>query len=89
MMKLIMKSVIFSIVVHMVYFTVIIVQGLILTKSYVPEIVESYENVTYLQQEVTFGYVINASFFVFTFLAVAIIGAIIFHLLKKRVQVTR
>ncbi|MEB1807107.1 MAG: hypothetical protein LPK26_07375 [Bacillaceae bacterium] len=82
-MKLLVKSIIVSLVIHAFYFIGQIVYGLMLTKSYVPDIVDSYESVTYLQNEVTFGYIISPIFFIGSFITVTCLAALAIQLIKK------
>lgn len=82
-MKLLLQSLLISIIVHFIYFAGSIISGIILTRRHVQDISVAYENVQYLQNEVVFGYAISPYFFIGTFLLVAAIAAIVITLLKK------
>jgi hypothetical protein len=53
--RLLIESVIVSIVIVLVVLGWGIVRGMLLTKSYVPDIVDSYQATDFLQHEVSFG----------------------------------
>lgn len=53
--RLLIESIIVSILIVFAYLGWRIVQGYLLTKNYVPDIVSSYESTDYLQQKVSFG----------------------------------
>jgi quinol-cytochrome oxidoreductase complex cytochrome b subunit len=55
--RLLIESVIVSIVIVLVVLGWGIVRGNLLTKNYVPDIVDSYKTTDYLQHEVSFGFV--------------------------------
>ncbi|QOY36777.1 hypothetical protein AWH56_003740 [Anaerobacillus isosaccharinicus] len=84
-MKLLLRSVIFSLLVHVIYIAGILIHGWYLTINYVPDIINEYENVTYLQNEVAFGYVIDIEpiYFVISFLLVALLGAVLIDLFNR------
>ncbi|WP_208920179.1 hypothetical protein [Paenibacillus uliginis] len=56
--RIVIESVVFSTVICFGYILFMVIQGYILTKNDVPDIINSYNNVEYLQQKVAFG-VIN------------------------------
>lgn len=87
-MKLIIQSVILSILAHVIYFAGSLIHGIYLTNHYVSDIVNEYANVTYLQNEVAFGYVISPIYYVISFVLTAVIGAVVIHLFNK-VRVSR
>ena len=78
-----MQSVIFSIIIHVIYFGGSLIHGWIVTRNYVPDIKNAYENVIVLQNEVSFGYIISPVFLVISFIVVAMIGAVAIQLFKK------
>ncbi|WP_216829567.1 hypothetical protein [Alkalihalobacterium elongatum] len=82
-MKLFIQSILISIIVHALYIIGHVVYGIYLTNSYVPKIVNSYENVAYLQNEVAFGYVINPFLMVGSFIIVTIVAAIALQIIKR------
>lgn len=82
-MKLLVQSIIISLVIHAFYFIGQIAYGVMITKSYVPDIVDSYESVTYLQNEVSFGYIKSPILLIGSLIAVTIITALVIQLIKK------
>ena len=57
MKRTIKQSLIFSVVVHVLFFVGAVAFGYIRTLFYVPDVVNAYQEVTYLQKEVAFGQV--------------------------------
>ncbi|AOZ90770.1 hypothetical protein [Paenibacillus crassostreae] len=53
--RLLIESIIVSILIVLVFLGWEIVRGMFLTKNYIPEIVDSYKETDYLQNEVSFG----------------------------------
>ncbi|MFV8829961.1 hypothetical protein [Alkalihalobacterium sp. APHAB7] len=82
-MKLLVQSIMISLVIHAFYFISQIAYGVMITKSYVPDIVDSYESVTYLQNEVSFGYIISPMLLICSFIAVACLAALAILLIKR------
>ena len=82
-LRLFLQAVIFSIVIHVIYIGGSLVHGLSQTWNFVPDIENAYENVTVLQNEVSFGYVGSPMYLVFTFIVMALIGAAAIQLLKR------
>lgn len=64
-MKIVWKGMAASIFVHILYFAGVILYGFYLTKTELPDIVDSYENSYYLQNEVAFGFVAHNSSYIF------------------------
>ncbi|MGY3716492.1 hypothetical protein ACWE42_13315 [Sutcliffiella cohnii] len=65
-MKLIAKSIILSLLLHIVLVISFVGYGLWQTWSYKPDLYNN-QNVTILQQEVAFGYTVSPMFFIITF----------------------
>ncbi|WP_396136132.1 hypothetical protein [Brevibacillus brevis] len=58
MYKYVVKAVVFSSLVHLVFFVIVpVLSGLLLTCFYVPDVIDAYNNVEHLQNEVRFGFV--------------------------------
>ncbi|MFX3631473.1 MAG: hypothetical protein ACE3L7_20030 [Candidatus Pristimantibacillus sp.] len=57
MKKPFFRALIVGLIFVFVYYAIQIVQGMYLTINYVPDIVDQYESVDYLQHKVTFGHV--------------------------------
>ena len=62
-MKIMLQSIICSIILHFIYFVGIIKVGYIKTKYYEPDIAGAWDKVETLQNEVAFGYVISSPYF--------------------------
>ena len=89
-MKLIIQSILGSIVIHLVYLAGTIGVGYINTIFYTPSIGDA-RNITYLQNEVAFGYVNTMPYYVYflSFIFAALISALIITLFKQvRVNVS-
>lgn len=82
-MKLFIQSVIFSIVVHVIYLGGSLLYGWYVTSSYVPSIANDYDEVTYLQHEVAFGFVIHPIYYFISFVLTVFIGVILIYCMKK------
>lgn len=82
-MKLLIQSIIFSLAVHIIYFAGSLVHGWFITRYYVPDIENAHEKIVYLQNEVSFGYIISPIYLVFSFIVVALISAGFIQMLKK------
>lgn len=87
-MKLIIQSVILSILAHVIYFVGSLIHGIYLTNHFVPDIVNEYADVTYLQNEVAFGHVISPLYYIISFVLISLIGAVVISLFNK-FQVSR
>ncbi|OXS59814.1 hypothetical protein B1A99_09740 [Cohnella sp. CIP 111063] len=57
--RYVIEALLFSLVVIGGWVAWAVVSGMMLTRSYVPDIVESYSSVEHLQSEVSFGVVYN------------------------------
>lgn len=75
--RLLIESIIVSILIVLAYLGWRIVQGYLLAKNYIPDIVNSYESTDYLQQKISFGIIndgnwktVMKSFFGFSFLII-------------------
>jgi menaquinol-cytochrome c reductase cytochrome b subunit len=56
-----LESLIFAAAIYVGYFVWAIVSGYVLTRYYVPDIINAYASVDYLQQRVSFGGVVRIS----------------------------
>ncbi|GAF63418.1 hypothetical protein BTS2_0309 [Bacillus sp. TS-2] len=82
-MKIIFQAVLGSLFIHVAYFVIFFLISYIKTSSHMPEIAEQYTSIDYLQTQVTFGVIYSPGYFVWTFLAVTAICAIILFAYKK------
>lgn len=53
--RILLESAVFGIVAGILYFAWTVVQGYWMTIDYVPDVINTYENVEYLQSQVSFG----------------------------------
>lgn len=89
MYKYVVKAVVFSSLVHLVFFVIVpVLSGLLLTCFYVPDVIDAYNNVEHLQNEVRFGFVQRsgnaASIFVPFFLCFVAYFFILFVMKKRK-----
>lgn len=82
-MRLLIQAIIFSVLIHLIYLSGNLIYGWYLTYYYIPDVVKEYENVTYLQNEVVFGYVIRPFSYVVSFVLLTIIGVVVIVVWKK------
>ncbi|TWI58032.1 hypothetical protein IQ10_01363 [Halalkalibacter nanhaiisediminis] len=76
-LKTIIQSLVISFVIHLIYIVGTVGVGYIKTRNYKPDIDNKWDNIETLQNEVSFGMVGSPLFFLFTFIGVALICAII------------
>ncbi|QFF97853.1 hypothetical protein PB01_02950 [Psychrobacillus glaciei] len=82
-MKIILQAIIGSLLIHLIYIVYTFLGGYLKTKYYTPDITSTWDNVYVLQNEVAFGMVSSPFFYVFSFLKVAIICAILIFTYEK------
>ncbi|MGF7050750.1 menaquinol-cytochrome c reductase cytochrome b subunit [Paenibacillus sp. DS2015] len=58
--RLLIESIIVSILIVLAFIGWEIVRGMLLTKNYVPDILESYKTIEYLQHKLSFGIIIRS-----------------------------
>lgn len=85
-MKLILQGALISCLLHILYFVGNILIGFWKTSTFEPEIINSFENVTMLQNEVVIGTVREGFpyMYIFTFIGATIVCSILLYVLKKR-----
>ncbi|BDG36155.1 MULTISPECIES: hypothetical protein [Anoxybacillaceae] len=76
-MKTAVQAVFISLMIHMLYIAVTIGIGCWETKIYQPNIVNAWERVYMLQNEVVFGHTGSPVVYLFSFVVIAVISAII------------
>jgi len=83
-MMLFLQVFISSIVIHVVYFFVMMLVGYIKTRNYKPDFASAWDNVETLQSEVVFSKVNSHSpfLYLFTFVGVAVLCGIIIKLVN-------
>ena len=82
-MKMIFQACIASAIIHLLYIVGSIGVGYIKTKNYEPDITGKWDSVNYLQNEVSFGFVISPLFYIYTFIGTAVICGLLIFLYKK------
>lgn len=85
-MKIFLQAIIGSLLIHLIYIVYTVLGGYLKTKYYNPDISSAGDNVYVLQNEVTFGMVGSPFFFVFSFLKVALICAILIFSYEKLIK---
>lgn len=83
-MKLVIQAIAGSVIIHSVYFISMMLIGYINTKRFVPDVVNTWENVELLQNEVAFGKVISSDAYLISFVGVSVICGFILFLYRKR-----
>ncbi|MBO1001004.1 hypothetical protein IOC57_25175 [Bacillus sp. SD075] len=82
-MKVVIQAFMGSIAIHIVYIAGLILVSYIKTRNYKPDIVNAWDKVETLQNEVVFGKVNSPFLYVFTFMGVTLIYGVIILLYKK------
>jgi hypothetical protein len=82
-MKVIIRALLASLLIHAVYILSMILIGYFQTKAYVPGKAIAFHKIDLLQNEVAFGVVVSPLFGVFSFSGVAVVCGIGFLLYKK------
>ena len=77
-MKLIIKALIGSLIIHLIYFLTVAIVGFVKTISYEPNLSFNQDSAS-LPSTVTFGYMDTTNPYPFTFIGVAIIFFLILH----------
>ncbi len=79
MKKLFFRALIVGLIFVFVYYAFQIIQGMYLTMNYVPDIVEKYESVDYLQYKVTFGHVSNPLWRTIEVSGLMLLGIVVYY----------
>ncbi|UOE94549.1 hypothetical protein [Alkalihalobacillus sp. LMS39] len=82
-MKVLVQGAIFSVIVHFVFVVSTLAYGFLVTMFHKPEVINEYNEVSYLQNEVAFGVTYQPIYFVVSFIVITLIGAILIKLIKK------
>ncbi|XID90423.1 hypothetical protein ACF3MZ_17960 [Paenibacillaceae bacterium WGS1546] len=80
MKKPFFRSLIVGLIFVVVYYAFPIIQGMYLTSNYVPEIIEKYESVDYLQHEVTFGQGLSPVWRAIEIIGVMLLGMVVYYI---------
>lgn len=73
------RALVVGLIFVFVFYTFQIIQGMYHTMNYVPNIVETYESVDYLQHKVTFGYISSPMWRTIESLGLMLLGIIVFY----------
>ncbi|WP_367618538.1 hypothetical protein [Paenibacillus andongensis] len=79
MKKPFFRALVVGLIFVFVFYAFQIIQGMYLTMNYVPNIVETYESVDYLQHNVTFGYISSPMWRTIEILGLMLLGIIVFY----------
>ncbi|NOU89018.1 hypothetical protein GC102_25190 [Paenibacillus sp. LMG 31460] len=79
MKKPVFQALVVGLIFVFVFHAFQIIQGMYLTMNYVPNIVETYESVDYLQHKVTFGYISSPMWRMIESLGLMLLGIIVFY----------
>ncbi|RHW43267.1 hypothetical protein D1B31_00915 [Neobacillus notoginsengisoli] len=82
-MKNFIIAIIFSAGLHIIYFATMFLTGYVQTLNYKPDLAGKWESVTYLQNEVAFGYAGLPVLYLFTFIGVVLAISVGLFLKKK------
>jgi hypothetical protein len=85
-MKIVIKALIGSFVIHFIYMVGRMTVSYVKTKNYNPDIASAWNKVETLQSEVVFGQVGSPFLYLFSFLGVTVICGIIMFSYKKWVN---
>ncbi len=66
-----------------VYYIILALRGMYLTNNYVPDIINSYDSVDYLQQKVAFGIAIEPVRIVLEVSGLLLLGMAIYFVVRK------
>ncbi len=72
-MRIMLQSLVGSIVIHIVFFITTIGIGFLKTKAYEPEILGDVDDVTLLENEVAFGVAVSPVSYIVSFVGIALI----------------
>lgn len=90
--KYLVKAVVFSLLINLVIFFIVpVLSGLFLSYLYTPDIIEAYDDVNYLQNEVSFGFILrpgNVMAMLFPFF-LGIIAYFLILLVVKKIEEKR
>jgi len=78
----IVQSLLAGVIIAVVYYVVQVVRGMYLTKEYVPDLINAYESVDYLQQQTSFGTISSPVWSVLEASGLILLGAAVFYIGK-------
>jgi menaquinol-cytochrome c reductase cytochrome b subunit len=82
MRKSIVQSLLAGVIIAVVYYTVQVAWGMYLTKEYVPDLVNAYESVDYLQRQTAIGTISSPVWSVLEAAGLILLGAAVFYIGK-------
>lgn len=83
-MKFVSKSILFSLIIHVIYFIGMMLVGYFKTKFYTPDISKAWNDVHTLQIEAAFGFVYSPLMFLVSFIGIGIISGLIIKIYQKK-----
>jgi len=82
-MRILSKAMVYSLILHVIYFISMGLYGLIKTTMFQPDIMEKWNDTNTLQQEVTFGFVFSPVYYIASFLGVTLLLGILLWFIEK------
>lgn len=77
------RALILGLIFVLVYNVIKIIHGMYLTMNYVPDIVNSYKSVVYLQHEITFGQVSSPVWRMIGVFGMMLLGVVFYYTVRK------
>ncbi|ALC91775.1 hypothetical protein AM500_19795 [Bacillus sp. FJAT-18017] len=84
-MKQVFRALVWSAVLHLLFFAGVIAVGYLKTISHQPDIAAKYDDVIFLQNNITFGSTISPLFFLASYLSLAA-GLAVLLFIRKRLM---
>ncbi|NUU60575.1 hypothetical protein [Paenibacillus agri] len=88
MKKPLIGSLIVGLIFAFVYYAIQIIQGMYLSKKYVPDIVDKYTTMDYLQHKITFGHEYSSMWRIIEFSGLMLLGIIVYFTWKILRRIT-
>ncbi len=85
-LKMIIQSLVVSLIIHLIYIGGLLLAGYIKTRNYIPDLDHKWENVKLLQNDVAFGISVSPLTFLVSFFGVAIIYSLLSSAYKKMIN---
>jgi hypothetical protein len=83
-MKVVSKSILFSLVIHVIFFVGMMLVGYFKTKFYTPDISKAWNDVHTLQSKAAFGFVYSPMFLLISLIGIAIVSGLIINIFQKK-----
>ncbi|WP_043932966.1 hypothetical protein [Bacillus sp. EB01] len=82
-MKQVFRALVWSAVLHLLFFVWVIAIGYLKTISYQPDIAAKYDDVVFLQNKIAFGSTISPLFFLASYISLAAALAVLLYIRKR------